>query len=122
MTRIRVYDSITLAGPDDAGSVVVCGSHGGVNAALSAAAPGARAAIFNDAGVGKEGAGVAGLAAVERWGMAAAAVAGSSARIGDGQDTYDSGVVTHANRWAAAAGVEPGIGAARAADLLAAWS
>jgi len=42
-----------------AGAVVVNASHGGVYAAYLAAKLGAAAAIFNDAGVGREGAGIA---------------------------------------------------------------
>jgi len=119
---VLVADSATRLGRESAGHVVVCGSHGGVTAARYAAAAGARAAIFNDAGVGRDAAGVSGLADVERFGMAAAAASHLSARIGDGMDHYRCGVISHANRWAREAGVEVGMAVADATGCMAAWS
>jgi hypothetical protein len=119
--RIFVGDSVTyftdLAGDD----VIVCGSHGGGTAALFGAASGAKAMILNDAGGGKEDAGFSGLAAVEQYGVATATVSYLSARIGSGTDTWESGVISRCNRWAAEAGVRTGMPAADAARLLAAW-
>ena len=46
--------------------------------------PARRAAIHHDAGIGRDEAGVGGLAYAEKLGMAMAAVATGSARIGDG--------------------------------------
>ena len=60
--RIIVADSITRVGETEArGAVVVNASHGGVYAAYLAAKLHAAAAIFNDAGVGRDNAGIAGL-------------------------------------------------------------
>lgn len=121
-SRLAVCDSVTLVSPDGpGGDVIVCGSHGGVNAALYAASAGARAAVFNDAGVGKDRAGVAGLAAVERYGLAGLAVSHLSARIGDGEDTLACGVVSTVNRWAEAAGARPGMRAVDAVERLEAY-
>ncbi|HEY1299060.1 MAG TPA: hypothetical protein VGF07_01095 [Stellaceae bacterium] len=105
---IVVADSITRVGPEAEGAVVVNASHGGVYAAYLAAKLGAAAAIFNDAGVGRDRAGIAGLDYLEEFGIAAAAVGYDTARIGDGADMMACGVVTHANRLAAALGVAPG--------------
>jgi len=119
--RILVGDSITyFAGlqPDD---VIVCGSHGGKTAALFGAASGAKALILNDAGTGKDGAGISGLAAVEPFGVAAATVGYLSARIGSGADTWESGVISRCNRLAGIAGVAAGMPAAEAASVLASW-
>src|SRR6478735_12780320 len=58
----RVLDSITKLTPDDAGRVVIAGSHGGRYAAYCAARGNVLAVILNDAGVGWEQAGIAGLA------------------------------------------------------------
>ena len=55
--------------------MVVSGSHGGTSAAEFAARAGVRAVIFNDAGVGKENAGVRGLELLDALGIAAATVA-----------------------------------------------
>jgi hypothetical protein len=117
--RIFVGDSVTYftdLSPDD---VIVCGSHGGDTAALFGAASGAKAVILNDAGGGKDGAGFSGLAAVEPYNVAAATVSYLSARIGSGEDTWESGLISRCNRLAAEAGVRTGLPAADAARLLA---
>ena len=64
-----------------------------------------RAAIHHDAGIGLDEAGVSGLAYAEANGMAMAAVAPESARIGDGADVYARGIIGRANRLATACGV-----------------
>jgi hypothetical protein len=119
--HIIVTDSVTLLNERAEGAVVVCGSHGGVVAGLFAAAGGVGGVIFNDAAVGKEQAGIAGLYLVERYGIAAAAVDYRSARIGDGEDSRASGVISFINSWASEAGVELGVTAAEAAERMAAW-
>jgi hypothetical protein len=118
VTTIVVAESVTQLGPEVRGAVLVAGSHAGVIAAYYAARAGARAAVLNDAGVGKESAGIAGLAYLEALGIAAAAVAHDSARIGDGADTLARGVVSHVNAIAAACGVVAGMPARTAAERL----
>jgi hypothetical protein len=105
---IVVADSITRIGPEAAGAVVVNASHGGVYAAYLAAKLHAAAAIFNDAGVGRDRAGIGGLDYLQEFGVAAATVGHDTARIGDGADMMAHGIVTHANRLAASLGVSPG--------------
>src|SRR5579864_9083135 len=95
--QIILDDSITRVGPEAKGAVVVNGSHGGVYAAYLAAKLGVAAAIFNDAGVGRDRAGIAGLAYLADLGIPAAAVGNMTARIGDGADMMARGVITHAN-------------------------
>jgi hypothetical protein len=114
---IVTADSVTKPG-DAAGKVLVGGSHGGVVSGWFAAQSGARAVILHDAGVGKDGAGVAGLAWLESIGMAAAAVSHESARIGDGADVLASGIISRANRLARELGVVPGMRCKDAAVLL----
>ena len=58
---VLIADSITRIGGEAAGAVVVNGSHGGIYAAYLAAKLRVCAAIFNDAGVGRDNAGIAGL-------------------------------------------------------------
>jgi hypothetical protein len=65
--------------------------------------------FFNDAGVGKEGAGIAALAMLEARGIAAGTVSHESAKIGDSQDMWDHGVISHANRHAIERGLLPGL-------------
>ncbi len=120
MAHPLVLDSITELRPAHAGRVVVSGSHGGVIAAYYAAKHRVRAVLFNDAGIGKDEAGVAGLAYLEGFGIAAAAVDHRTARIGDGPDTLHAGIVTRVNALAAACTVVPGMTAREAADRLAA--
>ncbi|HJU18840.1 MAG TPA: hypothetical protein VJ770_20495, partial [Stellaceae bacterium] len=112
---IITADSITRVGPEAGGAVVVNGSHGGVYAAYVAAKLGVAAAIFNDAGVGRDKAGIAGLDCLARLGIAAAAVGHRTARIGDGADMMARGVVTHANPPAVALGCHAGLGCRGAA-------
>ena len=117
-TAIVVADSITRVGPEAAGAVVVNASHGGVYAAYLAAKLGAAAAIFNDAGGGRDRAGIGGLDYLQEFGMAAATVGHETARIGDGADMMASGVITHANALAAKLGVSSGQSCREAAALL----
>ena len=105
---IVAADSITRVGPEAAGAVVVNASHGGVYAAYLAAKLHAAAAIFNDAGVGRDRAGIGGLDYLQEFGIAAATVGHNTARIGDGADMVASGVITHANAPAISLGVSPG--------------
>ena len=110
--------SVTKLPPQAEGAVVVGGSHGAVYAAYLSAKAGARAAIHNDAGVGRDEAGVSGLSWAEAHGMAMAAVLSGSARIGDGEDMLRRGIIGRANGLAAACGVTPGQSTAEAAELL----
>jgi hypothetical protein len=106
---LLIADSVTELDARHRGAVLVAGSHGGRIAAYYASRAGVHAVILNDAGIGKEDAGVAGIAALEGIGMAAAAANCATARIGDGADTLARGVVSRANALAAACGVVPGM-------------
>ena len=115
--RIVCMDSSSLvAQGEDDGHIVLSGSHGGLvaNQPHLALQVDAAAAFFNDAGVGKDGAGITRLPALDARGIAAAAVAAMSARIGDGRSTYEDGIVSRANDTARAAGIEPGMPAREA--------
>jgi len=114
MTQIRellLLDSIAHIGAGCAGRVVVSGSHGGLSAAgfviEAPAVP--HAVFFNDAGVGKEGAGIVALALLQQREIAAATYSHMSARIGDAADGASHGVITHLNPAAAAAGLATGM-------------
>ena len=110
-------ESVTQLG-DVRGKVLVAGSHAGVIAAYLGAAAGAHALILNDAGLGLDRAGIAGLAYLDAIGMAAAAVDCRSARIGDGADMQARGVISHANLHAARCGVVSGQSCVEAAGRL----
>lgn len=106
---VLIADSITRIGGEAAGAVVVNGSHGGIYAAYLAAKLHVAAAIFNDAGVGRDNAGIAGLGYLGALGIPAAAVGYDTARIGDGQDMVARGVIAHVNPPAKALGCRPGM-------------
>jgi len=106
--RVVIMDSITKVTPEDAGGLVVSASHGGASSGEFALEVPLKAVFFNDAGVGKEDAGIAALAMLQASGVAAGAVSHTSARIGDSQDMWDHGVVSHVNECARALGVLPG--------------
>jgi hypothetical protein len=106
--RVIVVDSITQLAPGDEGVIVVSGSHGGASSGEFALALPLRLVFFNDAGVGKDQAGIAALAMLQARGVAAAAVAHTSARIGDALDAWQHGVVSRANAAALALGVQLG--------------
>lgn len=116
---VALADSVTALNATHAGCVLVTGSHGGEIAARYAVRARVRAAIFNDAGIGCDEAGVAGLAWLAQHGIAAAAVAHDSARIGDAADSHASGRISRANAPARACGVAIGQACAEAARRLA---
>ena len=117
--RILVAAAESVTQLDDvAGKVLVAGSHGGIIAAYFGARAGVHAMILNDAGVGKDRAGIAGLFYLEDIGMAAAAVDCMSARIGNGADMLARGIISHVNAFAALRGVVSGQSCADAAERL----
>lgn len=109
MVALRVIDSITQLQPADAGCIALSGSHGGISSARYAIAARPLLSVFNDAGVGKDGAGITGLDMLQAEGLAACAVSHTSARIGQADSTLADGVVSHANAAARALGIETGI-------------
>jgi hypothetical protein len=115
---ILTADSITRVGAEAGGAVVVNGSHGGVYAAYLAGKLRVAAAIFNDAGVGRDQAGLAGLDYLEGFGIPAAAIGHDTARIGDGADMMARGLVSYANASARALGCRVGMACRDAAALL----
>ena len=108
MSRPLLCDSITEAIGGGAGRIVVSGSHGGVSAGRFALQAAPRLVIFNDAGVGKDGAGIAALALLQAEGIAAGTVAHRSARIGDARSTLEDGVLSHVNACAEGLGLAVG--------------
>ena len=81
--RVVMVDTIAHVAPEDAGHVVVAGSHGGVSSGEYAARVPVAAVFFNDAGGGKDDAGRAALPYLDERGIAAGTVAHDAAMIGD---------------------------------------
>jgi len=109
-TRIIALDSNGLVTPEDAGHIVVTGSHGGLlggrpETAVKAAV---RAALYNDAGIGADAAGLSRLPALDVRGIAGACVSCFSARIGDAMSTWQDGFISALNATAAARGGQIG--------------
>jgi hypothetical protein len=112
-------DSVSLVKSEDAGRVIVAGSHGALLGGRpdTALKVDVLAVVFNDAGGGIDGAGVRRLPVLDERGIAAAAVDCASARIGDARSMWDTGVLSHVNETAAAAGATPGQSVPAFADL-----
>jgi hypothetical protein len=86
-------DSNSMVRPGDAGQIVVTGSHGALLGGKpeSAIQIAVLAAIYHDAGIGIDRAGISRLPALEARGIIGATVAGDSARIGDARSVWQSG-------------------------------
>ncbi len=106
--KVIAMDSISHVDAGDAGHIVVSGSHVGLSSGEFACRHRLAAVFFNDAGVGKDDAGIAALDMLERIGVPAGAVSHVSARIGEAEDTWHHGILSHLNRSARAAGLKEG--------------
>ena len=116
--RIVTMDSARYVSGENVHDVVVPASYIGVLPARMMAVHRPRAVIGHDACVGKFGAGIGGLWYLEALGIPAATADGMSAEMGNGEDLYNSGVISHVNYIAETCGVEVGMTVAAAADLL----
>ncbi len=103
--KVILMDSITKVSKEDEGQVVVSASHGGSSSGEFALEVPLKAVFFNDAGVGKDDAGIAALQMLQARGIAGGTVSHLSARIGDSQDMWDHGVISHLNDAALALGL-----------------
>jgi len=90
------------------GHVIVSGSYGGRYNAFNAAKWPVRAVIMNDAGIGKDNAGIVGLEFLDQIDMAAATADAQTCHIGDGDHMLAHGIISHVNRTATALGCAPG--------------
>ena len=115
--RVLLADSVSFVTDKDRGAVVVCASHGGESSGQYASKRSPALIFFNDAGVGKDGAGIKALELLETEGIAAGALSFNSARIGEVLDHWENGRVSHVN--ALVVGVVAGMQVARAID---AWA
>jgi hypothetical protein len=103
--RVLLSHSLTHCDDRVTGRDVFCGgSFAGEEAIAIVLRQGVKAVIAHDGGVGKDSAGIAGLALAERHGVPAAAVATFSARVSDAKSLYD-GVLSHVNAVARGYGV-----------------
>ena len=89
-------------------NVLISGSYGGVYNAWHAAKWDLRGVVLNDAGVGKNDAGIDGLPYLDQIGLAAATADAQTCYIADGDDMLANGIVSHVNKSAAALGCKVG--------------
>lgn len=117
---LHLLDSITAIDQRCADGVIVSGSHGGLSSTgfVVHAPVRPRAVFLNDAGVGKDGAGIVALHLLEEIGVPCGCYGHESARIGEARDGYENGVITHLNALARAAGLRVGMSVRHAAALL----
>jgi hypothetical protein len=106
--RTFLIDSVSAVTAEMRGQIVVTGSHGGVSAARLALVHPPALVVFNDAGMGLDRAGVAGLEILNAASVAACAVGHDTACIGDAESTLASGKISDANDHARAAGIAVG--------------
>lgn len=119
--RVILLDSAALVCPEDAGSIVVTGSHGGLVGGVAAMALRTEgyAAVFNDAGKGIDNAGLTRLPALDQRRVAAFTVAANSARIGEGHSSFYDGIISAVNSTAQEKGANIGD---RASEVLHHWA
>jgi hypothetical protein len=98
--------------------VAVSGSYGGRYNAYNAAKWPVCAVIMNDAGIGKDDAGIVGLEFLDRISMAAATADAMTCHIGDGDHMLAHGVISHVNKTAAALRCAVGQGVRECAELM----
>ncbi len=118
MRDVLLLASITDADSAAARGCAVCGSHGGMAAASIAARAGLASVVLNDAGIGRDRAGIAGVRALGQVGIAAAAADAMTCRIGNAEDMIARGRISYANEPAVQLGVEAGSTVSEAARLL----
>lgn len=115
--EVLLVDSISQLTNDDSGRIAVSGSHGGTSASEYAYRFQVKAAVFNDAGVGKDKAGIIGLSILDEHHIIGMAIDCHSGRIGDSLDVYQSGVISAVNHTAKASGISTGMAVNEAVKL-----
>lgn len=121
--RALVFDSAThveafVAHARCSGDVVVAASYAGVLCARMVMSARPRAAFGLDCGIGKDGAGIAGLWYYEALEVPAAAVDSNTAEMGNGQDMLAHGVLSRVNERAQRLGILPGLSVQEAVDAV----
>lgn len=117
--RILCMDSLGYVDErNDVTDVIIGASHGAPCATQLTVAARPRGVIAHDAGLGKGEGGAAGLKLLDAYLIPGATVDGMSARISDGRDMYENGIISRANQAAGRLGIKPGMPARDAAMLM----
>jgi len=108
---VTLVDSASLVGAQDIGRVVITGSHGALIGGQAARAIKAavRIAVYNDAGLGRNGIGITRLPALDAQGIAAVTVSDATARIGDAMSSLADGDISACNAVAGRQGAAVGM-------------
>jgi len=112
--KITIMDTAAQMGSEETGQVVVIGSHGAESTAFHITRYFPFGVILNDAGKGKNNAGISGLSVLEAINILGATVDCMTASIGDGADNYSSGIISAVNDRASVAGIKVGMKVAEA--------
>lgn len=118
--RIVVMDSMTYVdGRNGPGDVLIAASYFGSMPVCHWVLPvRPKGVIAQEAGGGKNMAGVSGLWALDGHGIPGAATTTASCRISDGADMYVNGIIAQVNASAERLNIKPGMGAGAAAELM----
>lgn len=116
--RIVTASSSAQATADCREQVLVSGSYGGEYNAFHAAKWNLRGVVLNDAGVGRDRAGVRGLDYLDRIGLPAATADAMTCHIADGDHMLAHGVVSHVNAAAHQLGCRVGMSVKVCAELM----
>ncbi|MEN0140164.1 MAG: hypothetical protein AAGC80_33765 [Rhodococcus sp. (in: high G+C Gram-positive bacteria)] len=106
--QIVVMDSMSQIETSDRDRIVIAASNGGQESGRLAVATECALAVLNDAGGGKEDAGIVGVARMGTAGVPGAAVSHDSAEISNGMDMWHNGVISYVNGPATEAGISVG--------------
>ena len=107
---VILLDSLGDLQPDNISPILVCASHCGDNGTFARKLKNChvKAVFLNNAGIGKNQAGISGLSHYQSENILACAVDHNSAEIGVAADTWESGIISHTNTLADEAGIQPG--------------
>ncbi|WP_072803454.1 hypothetical protein [Rhodococcoides yunnanense] len=105
---IVVMDSMSQIELSDRDQIVVAASNGGQESGRLAIATGCALAVMNDAGVGKDEAGIIGIVRMGEAGLPGIGVDHDSAEISNGIDMWRNGIVSYVNGPAQEAGIRVG--------------
>jgi hypothetical protein len=116
--KILTVASCSFVRDEHRSHVIVSGSYGGRYNAFNAAKWGVRGVIMNDAGIGKDNAGIVGLEYLDQIALAAATADAQTCHIGDGDHMLEHGIISHVNATAAALGCSVGLSVRDCANLM----
>ena len=115
-SRIIIVESSSDVNESNSRDIIVTGSHHGSGSHLAKYK--IKGVIGNDAGKGKQDAGIAGFKLLDEHGIPAAAVSNMTAKIGNGNSTYEQGKISAVNEIARKLGISEGMSAKDAADKM----